>query len=456
MASSNPYCSGCNQNIAENDCAMTCAKCHGKYDLVCAGFSEDKFDSLTVDFVKSWICVCCRSKLPKACDLTTPIRLLLNDSLDAGPKNGANDSVVNISLEGSRNVTHRKKASVPQHNRPLLNRNLQCDCGGIDKIRAIIRDELRVFFNDEFREFAGKDVISPLDGLVREHGKILSSIKDGIAVLHSKMSHLEVLLEGSTGEPAREVRSGNYEETAANVNAKARNTRRTTNKSSSPKNPLAVVAAAADTVAATTAAAAANEAATTIAAASDIVTANGASVTNPRLWPAEVESITSAAFGVPLETSDETLSRSRRATDALQNETSWTEVVRRKNTRPSTKPEGRNGPRASLSGVLKGTAAPDSTLLRAADRKSYLHLYYVQSGTTVEQVLVHLNSVCGGEVCSVDALKARGDYASFKLGIPKRLHDRVMSPSTWAEGIHIKPWRTNFFRTKQEATTKAK
>jgi hypothetical protein len=114
----------------------------------------------------------------------------------------------------------------------------------------------------------------------------------------------------------------------------------------------------------------------------------------------------------------------------------WTDVKRRRS-------------RASQAGVLRGTASPGTTSLSAAERRRFLHLYYVQEGTTVEQVRAHLTAVCGGDVCSVEELKARGSYASFKLGVPTKLAERVMSADIWSVDICIKPWRQNF-RGKQE------
>lgn len=110
---------------------------------------------------------------------------------------------------------------------------------------------------------------------------------------------------------------------------------------------------------------------------------------------------------------------------------SWEEVKRRRS-------------RASLPGVLRGTAAPGSTPLQASERWSYLHLYYVQEGTTTEQVKNHLKSICGSDVCTVDELKPRGRYASFKLGVPSKNAGSVMSSENWAEDICVKPWRQNF------------
>ncbi|KAL0901068.1 hypothetical protein ABMA27_006390 [Loxostege sticticalis] len=109
----------------------------------------------------------------------------------------------------------------------------------------------------------------------------------------------------------------------------------------------------------------------------------------------------------------------------------------------------RKSGRASLP-VLRGTAAPGVTKLRASERWRYLHLYYVQEGTTVEEVRAHLHSISGNNDCTVEELKPRGRYSSFKLGVPSRIADNIMSPNNWAEYICVKPWRQNF-RAKEKS-----
>lgn len=100
--------------------------------------------------------------------------------------------------------------------------------------------------------------------------------------------------------------------------------------------------------------------------------------------------------------------------------------------------------RRASNNVARGTAAPGTTELEAAERKCYLHLYYLKSGTSVEQVTKHLLNICPRDNCLVEQLKPRGDYASFKLTVPFKHMNIYMSPEHWAEDVHIKPWRSGF------------
>ncbi|KAJ8735942.1 hypothetical protein PYW07_007562 [Mythimna separata] len=116
----------------------------------------------------------------------------------------------------------------------------------------------------------------------------------------------------------------------------------------------------------------------------------------------------------------------------------WTEVRHRRSQR-------------SLSNVLRGTAAPGATKLEASERWRYLHLFYVKQGTSDSQVRDHLTTICGTDVCTVEVLKSRGKYASFKLGVPSKLAAQVVAPENWAEDICVKPWRRNF-RARSDET----
>lgn len=100
--------------------------------------------------------------------------------------------------------------------------------------------------------------------------------------------------------------------------------------------------------------------------------------------------------------------------------------------------------------VVRGTAVPGaiSTSIVAAERKSHLHLYYVQIGTTSEQVLAHLKGISPGDKCLAEELKSRGDYTSFKLTVPTKHIEKYLSPEHWAEGVHVKPWRDGFRKSQ--------
>lgn len=95
--------------------------------------------------------------------------------------------------------------------------------------------------------------------------------------------------------------------------------------------------------------------------------------------------------------------------------------------------------------VTCGSATPGMSQLEASERVRHLHLYFVKAGTAVEQIRLHLNTVCNSnEVISIESLKARGNYASFKLTVTCGSAEKVMAPETWPQGVCIKPWTLPF------------
>lgn len=116
---------------------------------------------------------------------------------------------------------------------------------------------------------------------------------------------------------------------------------------------------------------------------------------------------------------------------------SWTEVAKKRH-------------RSAPVGVIRGAAGPGSSKLEAAERRRQLHLYYVKVGTTAAEVHDHLISICGDNSYTVQELTARGSYASFKLEVPSKVEDSIMSPGSWPRDICVKPWRQSFRSTSKE------
>lgn len=126
---------------------------------------------------------------------------------------------------------------------------------------------------------------------------------------------------------------------------------------------------------------------------------------------------------------------SRRTDTEQDKDGEWIEVKRSRH------------PRRASDKVTLGTAVPSSsspTSLSAAERKTYLHLYYVKLGTTVDEVLEYLRYVCSDAICTAETLKARGDYASFKLCVPTKHLDKYLCAETWPEDVCVKLWRNGF------------
>lgn len=88
---------------------------------------------------------------------------------------------------------------------------------------------------------------------------------------------------------------------------------------------------------------------------------------------------------------------------------------------------------------IRGTAGPDTTTLKAVDPRKYLHLWNMASET--DEVLAYMHKICSKETCSVEKLKSRGNYKSYKIGIPEADFDKCLSPELWPTNARIKEWR---------------
>lgn len=60
-------------------------------------------------------------------------------------------------------------------------------------------------------------------------------------------------------------------------------------------------------------------------------------------------------------------------------------------------------------------------------------------GTSDTTVNEHLKMIIKADACTVETLKARGNCASFQLGVPARLVESVLMSANWAADICIKP-----------------
>lgn len=87
---------------------------------------------------------------------------------------------------------------------------------------------------------------------------------------------------------------------------------------------------------------------------------------------------------------------------------------------------------------VRCTAGPDVTTLKAVEYRKYIHLWNMVSG--VDEVRAYMQSICGESPCIVEELKAKGDYKSFKIGVPPGLYDSCLSADLWPDNARVKPW----------------
>lgn len=87
---------------------------------------------------------------------------------------------------------------------------------------------------------------------------------------------------------------------------------------------------------------------------------------------------------------------------------------------------------------VRCTAGPETTPLRAVEYRKYIHLWNMISGA--DEILAFLQSQSPNSSFTVDELKSKGEYKSFKIGVPAALLERCLSADLWPENARIRPW----------------
>lgn len=398
-------CQGCHQPILACDKTMNCNVCGEDYDLTCAGFTENQYDSATAEFVLAWMCVSCRSKLPKSGNINTPVRQMMG-SYGAHEAIDKDETIANVSignLTGDFITFRAGQQSSQQQQAP-------CKCQNTASIRTIIREELKAILNESFISSISKQVAQQIAATKDPAMHKITAKLDETLTAVEKVLGQQLIPASKEQSIPKDIRHTLRKQPVLADKGKSVNLHTTGAVSTNTKTSPDPIIVGDNTI--------------EKKGKSETLWAHYLSAAMPKTAPPT--SMISLAIGEPSVNEPER--------DNIQRDGPWTEVRR-----------GRA--RASLPGVLRGTAAPGATALRAAERVKHLHLYYVQEGTSVEQVRAHLNSVCGDDVCSVEVLKARGNYASFKLGVPSKLVEQVLDAENWAEDICIKHWRQSFRRS---------
>lgn len=100
----------------------------------------------------------------------------------------------------------------------------------------------------------------------------------------------------------------------------------------------------------------------------------------------------------------------------------WTEV-RKKARRPVS---------------LHCTAGPSVTKLKAVERRKHFHLWNMVSGA--EEIRTYLQELCSPGSGTVEELKPKGQYKSYKIGVPVDLYEKCYSIDMWPDNARVKPW----------------
>ncbi|CAG4962373.1 unnamed protein product [Colias eurytheme] len=107
-----------------------------------------------------------------------------------------------------------------------------------------------------------------------------------------------------------------------------------------------------------------------------------------------------------------------------------------------------------LNNVRMGRNAECLTL-KGMERKKYLHVWRLQPETTVEAVTTYVESICGSDAgIKTEKIihKTQRDYASFIIGLPESLFNKLNQPEIWPMNAQFSEWTWFRKSTKKSAT----
>lgn len=395
MASRTAPCAGCRAEVSEDGPYMKCAKCKQIFDIICANITTDVFKNMSVELKMSWICGECRCRQPKRDNSHTPVRPHVMQDQNTT----STASCLDVSMQTSDNVTVRTKPRYAQTTMGSTGESIT----GNDLKDSVVRElkNLQIEFEAQLMSRINKLLIEQFLAFKTE-------FMDRVNLITNKVLQLEEHYISSTNKareptPISKILITNGTQTSPTLQNIPTSQNKPPQRKPQPQPNIKHLGT------------------DKVQSAFTVPSTNKVSSVAPVL---------SAQKMMQAESSESISLTNSQDCERIDKE-DWQEVSRKR-------------ARPSLPGLLRGTAAPGSTMLHAAERRRYLHLYYVREGTTVEQVREHLNSICGSDECTVEKLKSRGHYASFKLGVPVKQAENIMSSENWAEDICIKPWRQNF------------
>lgn len=171
-------CAGCRSVISDHTGIMNCSKCKQTFDTLCANFTDGVYSTLSAEYKKSWICIECRSKIPKSDNSGTPVRQTYH-----AHDISATSDCPDVSMCSVDNVTVRTGTRYA----PVTDQSYSITDGVIDTIRTTLIQELK-YCQLEFET----RMTAKITKLLEEHRlAIKAEISDQISNLSKKFAGIE-------------------------------------------------------------------------------------------------------------------------------------------------------------------------------------------------------------------------------------------------------------------------
>lgn len=184
MASIGRVCSGCKNNLPKKE-YMICSTCKLAYDLLCANLTSKRFYLMDSDKKSKWLCLECRSKLPKTDNSNTPVRALNRPV--------ASDEDCNLNL-GDENVNITMRVKKQRSKSDSTDSNVS-----EDRLRKIVRQEMTEIVTNLFSEHIAnfKHQISEfqesLSFISSQYDALLQTVNEKNEIINSLVSKSEYL-----------------------------------------------------------------------------------------------------------------------------------------------------------------------------------------------------------------------------------------------------------------------
>lgn len=380
---------GCNDPIYDLR-YLECSKegCNGIYDLKCSGMEVGDFEKLSADFKSEWICPKCVCNAPKGNNPDTPIKTcILNKTFTP---------VNYINMERGTRFKPSKSGVNSQELPPP---------GEYEKILGELRDfrmEMKSLMEVQQQEY------KKLEEKYQKTQSEIKGLKETLEVVREKAGKVDVL--------ENMIQSLMRKNDDLNAFLRENNSKKETGLSLTPQEPTRQEPSFANVVSKQNKQlkpAAKERVARKSAEGSNVMNENKSSLPSPT---------TSIQQEAPVLKIQEEVT-------SADDKSEWTVVTRKINKYPTS--EVKKGGNTSIF-EIEGT-----------EKKKFLHVWQLKKGTTQDMIEKHVKNILGQETnIKVELIKTRTEreYASFTIGVPSSLYDKLCEPQCWPVDVEFCEW----------------
>ncbi|KAG7302859.1 hypothetical protein JYU34_012842 [Plutella xylostella] len=385
----------------------TTNNCHKVFHVKCLGKSVESFEALTEESKLQWICPECTRMIPKQDNTNTPIRggTIMDKTFTptnfVSTERGSRGKI----LISKVNTRRGAGASTAADYMEVKENSPSPESESIAVVLSAIQQELHTIRIQN-------ESILPLKQEVERLSKVVENMSEAIVdlkrIILEKNNHILSLEERTLHRSEHNISSKSY----SSVTAKRTAPQQSVTRPSDPSGTQRLSAGAQQR--------SLDERQTALPPSSPQSKRDSASA------PARNMSSDGArklAIVSTLESGEITTPANRNT------ENEWKVVQSRKKKELFTE-------------VMKGGNNKDVPL-KGIERKKHLHIWRLRKNTCEKDILDHVAGVCGSQnEIKVEKLKTKTerDYASFIVGVPESMYDKICQPEVWPVNVEFSEW----------------